>query len=327
MRALVTGAAGFIGSSLVERLLDEQYQVVGVDCFTEYYDPATKRDNIAAAARSDAFVLRDVDLRTVDLDGMLEGVDVVFHQAGQPGVRLSWDEGFEMYDTCNVLATQRLLEACRRTGVPRVVYASSSSVYGNATRYPVSEDMLPAPHSPYGVTKLAAEHLCGLYAANYGLSVVALRYFTVFGPRQRPDMAIHRLIEAALDDVPFPLFGDGSHVRDFTFVGDVVDANVLAARADVPSGTVVNVCAGGSTRMSDLIDAVGAAVGSDVRIDSLPEQPGDVRRTGGDATKAAELLGWTPSTNLVEGIALQAAWHRSRRCDSSPSVSSRASSR
>ncbi len=327
MRALVTGAAGFIGSSLVDRLLDEEYAVVGVDCFTEYYDETAKRSNIAQASRSDSFVLSELDLRTDDLDGLLEDVDVVFHQAGQPGVRLSWDLGFEMYDTCNVLATQRLLEACRRTGVPRVVYASSSSVYGNAAHYPVSEDMLPAPHSPYGVTKLAAEHLCGLYAANYGLSVVALRYFTVFGPRQRPDMAHHRLIEAALDDVPFPLFGDGTHVRDFTFVGDVVDANVLAGRAEVPGGTVVNVCAGGSTKMSDLIDAVGVAVGRDVRIDSLPEQAGDVRRTGGDASRAAELLGWAPSTTLADGIARQTEWHRSRRRDANASLSSRASSR
>lgn len=313
MKALVTGAAGFVGSALVDRLVDGGDVVVGVDCFTDYYNPAAKRQNLERASRSDAFVLHELDLRTDHLDALLADVDVVFHLAAQPGVRLSWDEGFEMYDTCNVLATQRLLEACRRSDVQRVVYASSSSVYGNAVRYPVTEDMLPAPHSPYGVTKLAAEHLCGLYAANYHLSVVSLRYFTVYGPRQRPDMAIHRLVEAALGGDPFPLYGDGSHVRDFTFVGDVVDANVRAARADVSGGVVLNVCGGGSTRMSDLIDAVSAAVGRDVQVHQLPEQPGDVHRTGGDSAKAAELLGWTPTTTLVDGIALQAEWHRRRR--------------
>ena len=315
MKALVTGAAGFIGSTLVERLLDDGDEVVGVDCFTEYYDPAVKRRNIAGAWESDRFVLHDLDLRTADLSEVLENVDVVFHSAGQPGVRLSWDQGFQMYDSCNILATQRLLEAARRAGVERVVYASSSSVYGNATQYPVTESTLPAPHSPYGVTKLAAEHLCGLYAANYDLSVVSLRYFTVFGPRQRPDMAIHRLIEAALTDEPFPLYGDGSHVRDFTFVGDVVEANILASRADVPGGTVVNVCAGGSTRMSRLIAAVEAAVGRPVRIDALPEQPGDVHRTGGDNSRARELLGWEPTVGVEAGIARQTEWHRSLRGD------------
>lgn len=327
MKALVTGAAGFIGSTLVERLLDAGDEVVGVDCFTDYYDPAVKRTNIERASESDAFVMLDLDLRTADLEAVLQNVDVVFHQAGQPGVRLSWNLGFKMYDTCNVQATQRLLEAARRTGVKRVVYASSSSVYGNAARYPVTEDMLPAPHSPYGVTKLAAEHLCGLYAANYDLSVVSLRYFTVYGPRQRPDMAIHRLIEAALDDQPFPLYGDGSHVRDFTFVDDVVDANVRAGRADVAPGSVVNVCAGGSIKMTQLIDAVGVAVGREVRIDPLPEQPGDVRRTGGDSSKAAELFGWKPSISLEDGVCMQTAWHRSRRGEVPVGVSRRGSSR
>ena len=173
--------------------------------------------------------------------------------------------------------------------------------------------MLPQPHSPYGVTKLAAEHLCGLYAANHQLATVSLRYFTVYGPRQRPDMAIHRLIESALDDRPFPLFGDGSHVRDFTFVDDIVAANLAAAEADVPQGFVANVCAGGSTTMTALIDAVGRAVGRPVPIDRRPEQPGDVLRTGGDGSLARARLGWEPSVALETGIAAQVAWHRARR--------------
>lgn len=327
MRALVTGAAGFIGSTLVERLIDGGDDVVGVDSFSDYYDPGAKRRNIQRALASDSYQLLELDLRTAELDAVLADVDVVFHQAGQPGVRLSWNDGFSTYDSCNILATQRLLEACCRTGVDRVVYASSSSVYGNAVQYPVTEESLPAPHSPYGVTKLAAEHLCGLYAANYGLSVVSLRYFTVYGPRQRPDMAIHRLIEAALDDRPFPLYGDGSQIRDFTFVDDVVAANLRAGRADVAPGTVVNVCAGGATSMSDLIAAVGSAVGRVVRVDRQVTQPGDVQRTGGDSSKASRLLSWEPVHGLEDGIQRQTEWHRSLRGEASASVSLHGSSR
>lgn len=310
---LVTGVAGFIGSQLAEALLDEGHDVVGVDAFTPYYDRAQKDANLAALHDRSGFRLIDADLRDADLDALVDGVDVVYHQAAQPGVRLSWSEGFATYDSCNVLATQRLLEASLQSGVRRFVYASSSSVYGNAERYPVTETDLPQPHSPYGVTKLAAEHLCGLYAANHGLPTVALRYFTVYGPRQRPDMAFHRLVEAALDQEPFPLFGDGSHVRDFTYVGDVVRANVLAGAGDVAPGTVVNVCAGGSTVMRDVIEAVGDAVGAPVPVERHPEQAGDVQRTGGSNDAARALLGWTPQTTLAEGIAAQVAWHRSRR--------------
>jgi nucleoside-diphosphate-sugar epimerase len=228
-------------------------------------------------------------------------------------VRLSWSEHFDVYARCNVLATQRLLEASVRAGVGRFVYASSSSIYGNADHYPTDETMSPRPHSPYGVTKLAAEHLCNAYAANHGLRTISLRYFTVYGPRQRPDMAIHRLIEAALDGEPFPLYGDGSHSRDFTFVDDVVAANRAAAVADIAPGTVLNVCGGAGTTMAELIDAVGEAVGRPVRVDRQPEQPGDVRRTGGDGTRARELLGWAPTCSVVEGVAAQVAWHRARR--------------
>ncbi len=313
MTHLVTGAAGFIGSQLAEALLDEGHDVVGVDAFTPYYDRAIKESNLASLRDRPGFRFIEEDLRDGDLDELLGGVEVVYHQAAQPGVRLSWSDGFATYDTCNVLATQRVLEAARQCGVGRVVYASSSSVYGNAGSYPVTETDLPRPHSPYGVTKLAAEHLCGLYAANHGLSTVSLRYFTVYGPRQRPDMAFHRLIEGALDQEPFPLFGDGSHVRDFTYVGDVVRANVLAGTADVAPGTVVNVCAGGSTVLRDVIDAVGEAVGSRVPIEQHSEQAGDVQRTGGSNAAARRLLGWEPQTTLADGIAAQVAWHRSRR--------------
>jgi nucleoside-diphosphate-sugar epimerase len=309
---LVTGVAGFIGSQLAERLLETGHEVRGVDCFTPYYEEPAKRANLAALVGSERFSFVELDLRTDDLGPLLADVTAVFHQAAQPGVRLSWAEGFPEYASCNIEATQRLLEATRGQPLDRFVYASSSSIYGNADRYPTAEADLPRPFSPYGVTKLAAEHLCGLYAANYGTPAVSLRYFTVYGPRQRPDMATHRLIEAALHDRPFPLYGDGTHVRDFTYVGDIVAANIAAATTALEPGTVLNVCAGGSTTMRSLIDAVQAAVGRPLRIDQLPEQPGDVQRTGGTNARARELLGWEPSTTLEDGIAAQVSWHRER---------------
>jgi UDP-glucuronate 4-epimerase len=320
MAQLVTGVAGFIGSQLAESLVEAGETVIGVDCLTPYYDREVKKANLCRllSRRDGRFRMHEADLRTAELDELLRDVEIVYHQAAQPGVRLSWSEGFQTYDECNVLATQRLLEAVRRSaeradGVRRVVYASSSSVYGNALRYPVVESDVPRPHSPYGVTKMAAEHLCTLYADNYGVSTVSLRYFTVYGPRQRPDMAHHRLVEAALDHTAFPLFGDGSAVRDFTFVDDVVRANVLAGRAEVTPGTVVNICAGGSTPMRELIETVGEAVGHPVPVDKLDEQPGDVARTGGCNDKAAAQLGWSPRTELVDGIRAQVDWHRRRR--------------
>lgn len=286
----MTGATGFIGSHLVEALDDAGETVRGAD-------------------------LPETDLRSAVLDRLLEDVDVVHHLAGRPGVRSSWGDGFDDHLSCNVTATQRLLEAARRSGIRRFVYASSSSVYGNADFYPVAETDPTAPHSPYGITKLAAEHLCTTYGRNHDLPTVSLRYFSVYGPRQRPDMAHHRMIESALDERPFPLYGDGSHVRDFTYVGDVVRAHLRAADPDVDleAGTVMNICAGRSTVLRDLIELVGETLGSPVEIDKLDAQPGDVRRTGGSNELAAELLGWSPQTSLEEGIRAQVDWHRECR--------------
>ena len=311
----MTGAAGFVGSHLVDALLASGQSVRGVDCFTDYYDPATKRQNLVAALAHPDFELRTDDLRDAALEPLLDGVEFVHHLAGQAGVRLSWSDGFGAYESCNVSATQRLLEATLASDVRRLVYASSSSVYGNATFHPVVETDQTSPHSPYGVTKLAAEHLCTAYAHNHGLPTIALRYFSVYGPRQRPDMAHHRLIEAALTGEPFPLYGDGSQIRDFTFVRDVVEAHLLAVRdeTDVDPGTVINVCAGGSTVVRDLIDAVGESVGRPVEVDKLDAQPGDVHRTGGSNELARDLLGWEPTTSLDEGIRAQVEWHRARR--------------
>ena len=279
--------------------------MTGIDCFTDYYDPALKRDNLQDALGHASFVLVDADLRRADLAPLLDGAAVVFHQAGQPGVRMSWGDGFGAYTSHNIIATQRLLETALNVKVPRFVYASSSSVYGNAARYPTIETDLPQPYSPYGVTKLAAEHLCGLYAANWGLSTVSLRYFTVFGPRQRPDMAMARLVEAAVGGTPFPLFGDGAQVRDFTFVTDVVAANLAAARADVAPGTYLNIAGGSSITMRELIALAEELSGSPIELERHPAQPGDARRTGGTVSRAGELLGWAPRVPVGAGLAQQ----------------------
>jgi nucleoside-diphosphate-sugar epimerase len=309
---VVTGAAGFIGSHLTERLLAEGHDVRAVDCFTDYYDPALKEANLTAVADHERLWLHRLDLAVDPLDDVLDGAEVVYHQAGQPGVRLSWATGFGAYDERNIVATQRLLEACRGRPLRRFVYASSSSVYGNSDHYPTTEDDLPRPFSPYGVTKLAAEHLCLAYAENFRLPAIALRYFTVYGPRQRPDMAFHRLIEAGLGGPPFPAYGDGSQVRSFTYVDDVVEANLLAAAADVAPGEVVNVAGGGSVSMREVYALVEELLGAPVAIDHQPEASGDVRRTGGSFDKATRLLGWAPRVDVPEGLARQVAWRQAR---------------
>jgi UDP-glucuronate 4-epimerase len=315
MRALVTGAAGFIGSHLTERLVADGHAVTAVDCLTDYYDLTQKRANWADLGQLPDCALLEEDLRTCALAPLLDGIDVVFHQSGQPGVRSSWDSGFPSYAEQNVLVTQRLLEAVRDRPIDRFVFASSSSVYGNAPHYPVSETDLPRPQSPYGVTKLAAEHLCGVYARAWGVPTVSLRYFTAYGPRQRPDMAIHRLIEAALSGTRFPMFGDGRQVRDFTFVSDVVEANVLAATRSLPRGAVMNIAGGSSTTLTDLVDAVSDLSGHAIELDRQGTQPGDVDRTGGSIDEASRLLDWIPRIPLHEGLVRQLVWHRDRRAD------------
>jgi len=313
VRALVTGTAGFVGSHTSEALLRLGHEVRGVDALTDYYDPSLKKANVRLLQDWDSFDFHQADLLTADLQGLLDGVDVVFHLAAQPGVRSSWQDGFAAYADANVLVTQRLLEASRSAAVRRFVYASSSSVYGRAASYPTSEETPTRPFSPYGVTKLAAEHLCSLYADNWGVPTVSLRYFTVYGPRQRPDMAMNKFIAAALDGRAIPVYGDGQQVRDFTFVEDVVAANLAAGQvADVPPGAVLNVAGGGSITVNDLVDLLGEVAGRPVRTEEQPRQPGDVQQTGGTIELAERLLGWRPQVAVPEGLAAQFAWQQSR---------------
>jgi nucleoside-diphosphate-sugar epimerase len=310
--ALVTGCAGFIGSHVTDALLERGVTVRGIDSLTDYYDVDQKRATLRGLATHPSFESITADIKEMSLD-VLDDVDVIYHQAGQPGVRSSWRDQFDEYVQRNVLATQRLLEAAVQRGVGRFVYASSSSLYGNAEQYPVDETMRPQPFSPYGVTKLAAEHLCSLYGSNFGLSTVSLRYFTVYGPRQRPDMATYRLFEAALDGTPFPLFGSGEQLRDFTYVGDVVRANLCAASADVEPGLVVNIAGGGQCSMHELISMVEEVSGRSIAIDRRDAERGDVGRTGALTDRAREMLGWQPQTTLREGLERQYEWHLSRR--------------
>jgi UDP-glucuronate 4-epimerase len=308
MHVLVTGAAGFVGSHLTKRLCDEGYDVIGVDSFTDYYDVALKRAN-AEAAIGAGVKLIEGDLNTIDLNSILDGIDVIFHLAGQPGVRSSWGSEFSTYTYCNIEATQRLLEASRSSRtLRRLVYASSSSIYGNAERYPTCENDRPQPISPYGVTKLAAEHLCSLYAASFEVPTVSLRYFTVYGPGQRPDMAFTRFAKAAVRGDEITVYGSGDQVRDFTYVDDVVEANVLAATRDVSPGAVLNVAGGSHTSVNEVLQIMEELAGSMLSVKRVKAVAGDVHRTAGDTAAIRAVLGWRPTVSLREGIARQFGW-------------------
>ncbi|MHA0286118.1 NAD-dependent epimerase/dehydratase family protein [Mycobacterium sp. C3-094] len=308
MKVLVTGVAGFIGSNVARRLLDEGHEVVGIDSLTDYYEPAMKRSNLTRLT-SERFEFIEQDIVSADLDALLQGVAVVIHQAGQPGVRSSWGAEFDIYVSANVLATQKLLEASTRADTRiRFVYASSSSVYGNAEVYPTVEATRPAPLSPYGVTKLAGEHLVNLYAANFGLSTVSLRYFTVYGPRQRTDMAFTRFARAAVRNEPITIFGTGTQIRDFTYVDDVVDANMLVAFKPVVPGAVFNVAGGGSTTVNEVIAILEELHGYPLTVTRQAGVKGDVYRTGGSTDAINRAVGWQPVTPLREGLAKQYEW-------------------
>jgi UDP-glucose 4-epimerase len=308
-RVVVTGAAGFIGSHLAGALLDSGFEVTGIDAFTASYAEADKRANLAALLGRPGFELVEGDLGTMELPPLLSGADVVFHQAAQAGVRASWGLDFDVYVRDNVIATQRLLEACVRCDVRRLVAASSSSVYGDAPTYPTTEESITRPVSPYGVTKLASEHLCLAYAqlGSSSMTVATLRYFTVYGPRQRPDMAFRRFLQAVYAGQPITVYGDGEQTRDFTFVGDAVRANLLAMTAPFRAEPV-NVGGGRRVTLNEVLDLIGRITGRRVHIVRAPSQPGDARHTGADGARAEALLGYKPEVDLETGLALEAAW-------------------
>jgi len=313
MRAVVTGCAGFVGSHLTERLLKEGWEVTGVDAFSPYYDPAEKEANLRPALADPRFKLVRGDVATMPLEPLIAAGSVVFHLAAQPGVRGSFGSSFDRYVHDNIIGTQRVFEAALGSGAARVVFASSSSVYGDAETYPCVEADTPRrPRSPYGVTKATCENLADVYR-NLGLSAVGLRYFTVYGPRQRPDMAMRKLCEAVHGGDPFVLFGDGSQSRDFTHVDDVVDATVRAGTAEAVS-PVLNVGGGHEATMNEVIGIVERLAGCSLPIERSAVQRGDVRRTGADTTLARTELGWCPGTGLAEGLASELDWvgHRLR---------------
>jgi nucleoside-diphosphate-sugar epimerase len=307
MKALITGTAGFIGSTLAERLLANGADVIGVDCFTDYYPRAIKERNLAALAGHPRFTFLEARLQDADLATLLGDRTHVFHLAAQAGVRKSWGRDFSVYTVNNIEATQVLLEACVNVKLERLVYASSSSVYGDAVPMPMREDALPQPVSPYGVTKLAAEQLCYLYYANYGVPTVSLRYFTVYGPRQRPDMGFHRFLRATLLGEPITVYGDGEQTRDFTFVADAVSATMAAGTRGIP-GRVYNIGGGSRVSINQVLDIIGRVAGRRPLITVDFAQKGDMRHTYADTSLARSDLEFAPTVGLEEGLAAEHQW-------------------
>jgi len=307
VRALVTGVAGFIGSTLAEALTARGAEVIGLDCFTDYYPREVKESNLTALRARPAFTFVEDALQTVAVDRILDGVTHVFHLSAQAGVRKSWGRDFLTYTTHNVDATQRLLEAVKDRPLERFVYGSSSSVYGDAVAIPMREDAMVQPVSPYGVTKLAAEHLCLLYTANYAVPTVSLRFFTVYGPRQRPDMGFHRFIRAALTGQPITLYGDGEQTRDFTYVDDIVAALIAAAERG-HAGGVYNIGGGSRVSINEVLALIGKVTGREIAIRREPAQKGDMRDTFADTSRAKAELGFVPSTSLEQGLRAEARW-------------------
>jgi len=307
VHTVVTGVAGFIGSHLAEVLLAQGHTVTGVDAFTDYYPRPFKEHNLEGLLGDPRFTFVPGDLLALDLKALLKGAAWVFHQAGQAGVRASWGTSFDLYARDNILATQRLLEAAKDASLQKFVYASSSSVYGDAEAFPTPETTLPKPVSPYGVTKLAGEHLCHLYWRNYGVPTIALRYFTVYGPRQRPDMAFHTFGRSLLTGIPIQVYGDGLQTRDFTYISDALQANLLAAERGAP-GEVFNIGGGSRVTVKDVLKLMETTAGMHVEVHYQAAQHGDARHTSADIAKARRLLNYTPRVGIREGIKAEVDW-------------------
>lgn len=308
MRCLVTGVAGFVGSSIAEKLVSEGHEVTGIDCFLPYYSREIKEQNIAQLLDSKLFQFVEKDLLDGDVIGECGEFDWIFHQAAQAGVRASWGEYFETYTRNNVLATQRLLESIRNHGhKSRFVYASSSSIYGDAESFPTREDLTPAPVSPYGVTKLAAEHLARLYASQFDVHTVSLRYFTVFGPRQRPDMAFHRFCKAALLGQEITLYGDGEQSRDFTYISDIVDANIQAAQMG-RKGSYYNIGGGEVVTVNAVLEHLESLVGKPLNVNRVARQAGDARHTSANTERAQQEIEYHTTVSVFDGLARELQW-------------------
>lgn len=310
--SIVTGAAGFIGSHLVEALLNQGEQVIGIDQFNDYYDPALKRKNVSQFINHSGFKLIEGDIQALDWDELLVDVEVVYHQAAQAGVRASWGQSFRNYTERNINATQVLLEAAKNAvSLKRLVFASTSSVYGDAETLPTHESICPQPVSPYGITKLAAERLCGLYYKNFGVPYTALRYFTVYGPRQRPDMAFHKFFKAVLLEQAIPIYGDGQQTRDFTFVSDAIAANLAAAKVPEAIGEIFNIGGGSRVVLAEVLDTMEKVVGCPIQRNHIETAIGDARHTAADVSKAKKILGYKPQVSLVDGLSQEWVWVRS----------------
>lgn len=309
MKCLVTGAAGFIGSRLCLRLHEEGFSITGIDCFTDYYPRFIKEKNLAPLLNLEKFHFAEKDINQMDMHGTVRQMDAVFHLAAQAGVRASWGRKFSDYTWNNIEATQKILEACRDYPVKKLVYASSSSVYGDCPDLPMRESSRLCPFSPYGVTKLAAEHLCSLYHRNYGVPAVSLRFFTVYGPGQRPDMAFHKFLRSAANNEPITVYGDGSQTRDFTYVGDIINANISAMEKGKP-GEIYNIGGGHNRKLNDIFPVLNQVTGKNIAINYSENQKGDVPHTSADISKAAADLDYQPRARLEDGLREEWQWVR-----------------
>ena len=307
MKCLVTGAAGFIGSHLTQRLLEEGFSVIGIDSFNDFYSRRIKDRNVLPFKEHKNFRLISADINEVDLSGIFKEVQCVFHLAAQAGVRTSWGENFSVYTENNITSTQRLLETAKDYDLTKFVYASSSSVYGLCPQIPMTEESPLSPYSPYGVTKLAAEFLCQLYFKNFGVPTVSLRFFTVYGPGQRPDMAFHKFMKAIVEDSPLSVFGDGAQTRDFTYIDDIIEANFSSLEKG-KAGQIYNIGGGNRRELKAIFPLLEKICGKKIKYRWEERQKGDVFHTYADIQKAHDDLGYSPETPLEDGLKKQWEW-------------------